>query len=115
MAKRKSCDVMNMGGLSICSSCVLVVVGVFDPCIMWICVMSRVCLAGLPAGILTWQSQHWTLYANFSAKFSIYAMLTGIIGFYHFMPLSLILTFSGGHMISTEQNVLSSFSLILFI
>ena len=44
----------------------------------------------------------------------ILAMLIGTIEFCHFIPLSVTLTLAGGHKVSTEQNLLASFSCILF-
>ena len=62
---------------------------------------------------LPWQThERWTLHADFSANFFIPAML---IDFCHFVPLSLILTIAWGHMASTKQNLLASFSHTVFI
>ena len=51
------------------------------------------------------------------AIFFVRVMLIGAIGtidFYHFVPLSLTLTLAGGHKVSTKQNLLASFSRMLF-
>ena len=41
-------------------------------------------------------------------------MLKGTIDFYHFIPLSLTLTLSGGYKVSAEQNFLATLSCTLF-
>ena len=38
------------------------------------------------------------------------AMLTGTYGFYHYIQLSMTLTLTMGHTVSTKQNLLPSFS-----
>ena len=43
------------------------------------------------------------------------SMLIGMIDFYHFIPLSLILTLPGDHKVSAKQNLLASLSRTLFI
>ena len=36
-------------------------------------------------------------------------MLLGTIDFYHFVPLSMTLTFAEGHKVSANQNLMASF------
>ena len=43
------------------------------------------------------------------------AVFIGTIGFFHFMPLLLTLTLSGGHKVRAKANLLASFSCTLFI
>ena len=50
---------------------------------------------------------HYT--QTFQAIFFIPAMLIGTINFYHFIPLSVTLTLSGGHKVSAKQNLLRFF------
>ena len=47
--------------------------------------------------------------------FVLPAMFLGTIDFNHFIPLSLTLTLPGGHKVSAKQNLLASFSCLLFI
>ena len=46
---------------------------------------------------------------TFQQVFFIPAMLIGTINFYHFIPLSAILTLAWGHKVSTRQSLLASF------
>ena len=76
-----------------------------DMNIVWICVMSRVCLAGWPSFV----AKTLTLDRSFQPTFLILAMLIDTINFYHFIPLSLTLTLLWGHKVSAKQNLLGYF------
>ena len=56
-----------------------------------------------------------TLYVNFPVKFFfIFAMLTGTIDLYHFIPLSVTLTLALGHKVCAKQSLVASFPCTLF-
>ena len=65
--------------------------------------MSCVCQAGWQA-ILRGKNFHVEYYwQTFLPKFFTPGMLIGTLDFYHFTPLSLTLTFTGGHKVSTKH------------
>ena len=78
--------------------------------IMWICVMTRVRLAGQLGKNLSIGHCLQTEQPNFF----IPAVLIDTINLYDFIPLSLTLTLPGDHKVRTKQNLLTSFSPILF-
>ena len=83
--------------------------------IAWICVMCCVCQAGWPAVLHGKNFNIGHYMQTVQPKFLIPAMFIGTIGFYHFIPLSLILTLPGCHRVSAKQNLLASFSCRVFL
>ena len=82
---------------------------------IWIYVMSCVWLAGAPPGCLCCKNLNVGHYMQtFQPNFVISAMLKGTTDFYHFIPLSLTLTVAGDYKVSTNENILASFSHRLF-
>ena len=93
---------------------------VFDPYKYHMDICNELCSSG-------WQVGRWSCVGKTLAirhytqtvkpNFFIHAMLIGIIDFFCFRSLSLTLTLTlpGGHMVSTKQNLLASFSPKLFV
>ena len=77
--------------------------------IIWICVISRVRLGPRPSVMLV-KDFNVERCIRLYSQFFIPTMLIGTIDFYHFIPLSVILTMVGGHKVSAKQNLLASFS-----
>ena len=73
--------------------------------------MSNICLSCQPAG------RPVILRGRQTSKPILFipAILIGAIDFYHFIWPSLTLTLPGGHKISTEENLLASFSPTFFM
>ena len=91
--------------------------------IIWICVMSCLCLAGWLTGWPVGQPTslcgknlnvgHYT--QTVQPDLFMPAMFIGTIDFYHFIPLSLTLNLPWNHKVSMKQNLLASVSPTLFI
>ena len=79
---------------------------------IWVYVISHVRLAGQPSCVAK------TLILDNTCRLLpnsfVPAMLIGTIDFCHFIPLSVTVTLAGGHMVSTELNLLTSFSHAFF-
>ena len=73
------------------------------------------CSACWPAGHLAWQKLvTLDITRKLFNHFLMLPMSVGTIDFYHFIPLSLTLTSTGGRKVSAKQNLLALFSRTLF-